>query len=396
MFKNKITAKSLLRLAILSVIFFLGVYFIPHNWCAREAGTVFRNDGGIQGKMARQAEKMLSDDLGRNNFKTGSDLFNGEWLFGTYMMSGMGFGQMALMHPDRADEYLPHMEECIRKIQDPYVREFDKKSWGDDPIESLDRGSEHAAFLGYYNLLLSFHRLLDNGSEFSKLNDRITEVLAARLDKSPFLLLQSYPSEWYPVDNCAVFASIGLYDRATGSDHSRLLNLCMTKLRNEYTDPRSGLLYQSIDGNNGKMLDAPRGSGTCLGLYFLSFSEPSISRSLYVSAKRELQGGLLGFGGMKEYPASEKGGFGDIDSGPVIFGYGVSPTGFMIAGTRIHDDYGLFRKLYSTAYLCGSPCDSGGRRNFATGGHIGNAIMFVVMTAPSEKILEDFCARRIK
>jgi len=170
----------------------------------------------------------------------------------------------------------------------------------------------------------------------------------------------------------------------------------MAKLRNEYADSKSGLLYQSIDGNTGKMLDAPRGSGTCLGLYFLSFSEAGFSRDLYVSAKRELHGGVLGFGGMKEYPASEKGGFGDIDSGPVILGYGVSPTGFMIAGTRVHDDYGLFRKLYSTAYLCGSPCDSGDRRNFATGGHIGNAIMFAVLTAPSEKKLEDFCARRDK
>jgi hypothetical protein len=138
------------------------------------------------------------------------------------------------------------------------------------------------------------------------------------------------------------------------------------------------------------MIDAPRGSGTCLGLYFLSFSDPSTSRSLYLSAKRELQGGLLGFGGMKEYPASVEGGLGDIDSGPVIFGYGVSPSGFMIAGTRIHDDYGFFRKLYATAYLFGSPYDSDGRRNFVTGGPIGNAIMFAMLTALRREEFEKF------
>jgi len=394
--KNKITLKSAQRLACLSLLFILGAYLVPHNWCAREAGAVFKDEEGIQERMARQAVKMLSLELGRANFKTGSELFNGEWLFGTYMMSGMGFGQMAVLHPDKADEYLPHMENCIRKILEPQVREFDTHSWGNDPIESLDTDFDHAAFLGYYNLLLSLHRLLKKDSEFSALNDRITAALARRLEKSSVLLLQTYPNEMYPVDNCAVFGSIGLYDMATGGDHSALLARCMEKLKKDYTDPRSGLLYQCIDGFTGKMLDAPRGSGTCLGLYFLSFSEPSISRSLYDSAKRELKGGVLGFGGMKEYPASAEGGFGDIDSGPVIFGYGVSPTGFMIAGTRIHDDYALFRKLYATAYLCGAPCDSGGSRLFVTGGHIGNAIMFAVMTAPSEWKFNDFCMRRKK
>jgi hypothetical protein len=167
----------------------------------------------------------------------------------------------------------------------------------------------------------------------------------------------------------------------------------MKRLRDKYTDPKSGLIYQCIDGSNGNPHDAPRGSGTCLGLYFLSFYDPALSKELYMSAKRELQGGILGFGGMKEYPASVKGGLGDIDSGPVILGYGISPTGFMIAGTRIHGDYKFFRSLYSTAYLCGAPWDSSGKRIFATGGHIGNAIMFAMLTSIPEKEFDSFCRR---
>jgi hypothetical protein len=164
-------------------------------------------------------------------------------------------------------------------------------------------------------------------------------------------------------------------------------------MKNDYTDKKTGLLYQCIDGSNGEPADLPRGSGTCLGLYFISFMDAEFSKSLYLSVKRELRGGVLGFGGIKEYPSSCKGERGDIDSGPVIFGYGLSATGFAIAGTRIHGDSEMFRNLYATAYLCGAPHDADGKRNFVTGGHIGNSIMFAMMTALSKDEFAKFCER---
>lgn len=396
MFKIKITAGASIRLALLSVLFLAGLCFVPHNWCAREALRIFGNKGDIQHRMAAQCEMLLSNEIGRKNFKTGSDLFNGEWLFGTYMMSGMGFGQMAVMKPDRKEEYCLAMEKCISLILSPAVREFDRQSWQSDPVDSLDTDHDHAAYLGYFNLLLSLHRMLKGESEYSELNDRITAALARRLEKSPIVLIQTYPGEYYPVDNCAVIASIGLYDKATGKDHSELLERCLSRMRNDYADKKTGLLYQCIEGSSGKPADLPRGSGTCLGLYFLSFMDAEFSKTLYLSMKRELRGGVLGFGGIKEYPISCKGERGDIDSGPVVFGYGLSATGFAISGTRIHGDFEMFRNLYATAYLCGAPSDVSGKRNFVTGGHIGNAIMFAMLTALPKDEFAKFCGRRGK
>ena len=131
MLKKKIKLESFLRLAFLSGLFLCGIYLIPHNWCAREAGAIFRNNGGKQERMAKYAEKMLSGDMDRGNFKTGSDLFNGEWLFGTYMMSGMGFGQMAVLKPDKADEYLRQMEEWYGRLNRgfaPVLEEWKKRA----------------------------------------------------------------------------------------------------------------------------------------------------------------------------------------------------------------------------------------------------------------------------
>ena len=64
-----------------------------------------------------------------------------------------------------------------------------------------------------------------------------------------------------------------------------------------------------------------------------------------------------------------------------MFGYGVSATGFGLAGSRMFGDKALFNQLYSTAYLVGAPVDRGAGREFVLGGPLGNAIMFALLTA---------------
>ena len=76
----------------------------------------------------------------------------------------------------------------------------------------------------------------------------------------------------------------------------------------------------------------------------------------------------------------------DIDSGPVIFGYSTSATGLGISGARIYRDRDFYKKLCATLYLVGAPVKNGGKLQFITGGPIGNAIMFAMLTAPKEQL----------
>jgi len=123
----------------------------------------------------------------------------------------------------------------------PELRGFDREAWGSDPLQSLsvDRGADHVAYLGYLNLLLGLERVLAPKTRHAALNDRITSALVRRLERAPLLLLQSYPREVYPVDNCAVAGSIALRDRATGSDHSVLLDRWSRRLRERYLHPET-------------------------------------------------------------------------------------------------------------------------------------------------------------
>ena len=233
------------RWAVQGLVFLLVTWWLPAWWCGREADDWFAGQAQHQAAMLRSVEHWVDMELSSNDFGTGSELFNGEWLFGTYMMAAMGAGQMAIEQPDQREQCLAVMEKALDKLFAEQTRAFDRSQWGADAIETLDDPAQHhAAYLGYANMALSLHRLLKPESRYAELNDRITAALVARLDSSPLLLLETYPNEMYPVDNCAVIGSIGLYDRATGADHSDLLMRCEKTLRSDYIDDESGLMIQ--------------------------------------------------------------------------------------------------------------------------------------------------------
>jgi len=259
----------------------------------------------------------------------------------------------------------------------PEVRAFDREAWmGDDPLIDLDGERDHGSYLGYLDLLLSLERLLDPGNEHARLNDRVTSALARRLERSATGLLESYPGEVFPVDNTAAIAAIALHDRALGrNDHLGLIVHFTEQLRRSWRDAKTGLLRQTMPAGE------PRGSGTALAAYFHSWADPALSAELLDATKRELHGTVLGFGAIRESPRAVSGP-SDVDSGPIVAGFGVSATGFALGGSRANGDRDLFRSLFATTELFGAPASSAGTRRFATGGAIGNAILFAMLTAP--------------
>ena len=364
----------------------LGAWSIPHRWCEQSADRWLKGDIQLQQSLARDVEQSIDHGIKLGDFSTGSDQFNGEWLFGTYLMAGLGFGQIAVAHPETKENNVRLMSVCIDRLLTPEVRAFDRLMWNSDPIETLDGDEAHVAYLGYLNLLLSFHRWLDPHSSYARLNDKISYTLIRRMNANKHLLLESYPDEAYPMDNCAAIGSIGLWDRATGLNHAEFVDRWIKYCRLHYCDPKTKLFYQAVSPWNGCSVDNPRGSGSALGTYFISFADPVFAGELYGAIKKHLAGTFLGFGAVREYPHSIRDGKGDIDSGPIVFGYGLSATGFTIASSRIFGDAAYFRRLCGSAYLAGAPLQSGESLTFVTGGPLGNAILLAMLTALPQEV----------
>jgi hypothetical protein len=173
-----------------------------------------------------------------------------------------------------------------------------------------------------------------------------------------------------------------VHARATKQAPSPALARGLEAVRTKGIDPATGLLVQAVDVATAAPRDAPRASGTALAAYFLSFADEPTSRALFEALERGQFRTVLGFGGVLEYAAGKRGGRGDVDSGPVFLGFGVSASGFAIGASRAHGDLDTFTALYATAHLFGAPLDEDGVRTYTTGGPIGDAILFAMLTAP--------------
>lgn len=370
------------RWALGFLVFALSFRFLPPLWCGRDADDWWRGDRETQERLVRGVEEWIRQPLGTDRFKTGSSQFDGEWLFGTYQMAALGLAQFALEHPEQRDRCLAGMTLCEDRMLSDACRKFDRDSWKEDALDSLDDPKPHAAYLGYLNLVLSLHRSMDPLFKHRDLNDRITAKLARLLDASPIALIETYPFETYPVDNCAVAASIVLHDRADQSHrHAATHDRWINRLRQQYTHPGSGLLIQSIHPVTGEAIDQPRGSGTLLGAYFLGIAGEPYSRVLFEAGRRNLYAPVLGFGMSREYLPEGPQGRGDIDSGPIVFGRSISSTGFLLGCARQHGDAETYHGIHRTVHLFGAPARNNDQLQFAMGGPLGDAMMLALLTA---------------
>jgi hypothetical protein len=369
------------RWAIAAVAFVAALYGLAW-WNGRDASAIYDGEPEAQRELARGVDRWVVAPLDRSDFPTGDSRFDGEWLFVTRMMAAIGYAQIAVEHPELKNEMRPRIERCLVALTDPRSRAFDREAWGHDALEDLGSDRAHAAYLGYLALAIMVAERADPETRFAELGDRIVAHLSRLMAQSSIGLLQSYPGEIYPIDNTAFLGAWGLHARAH-PDERAALRRTIAGLR-RYRHPRSGLLYQAADPDDGAPVDLPRGSGTALGAYFLSFADGEISRSLYDAMARELLRSHAGFGTTREYLPGE-GGWGDVDSGPVLMGQGLSATGFTLALARAHGDRDTFVRTYATASFFGGPIDDDGR-HYAMGGPIGDSLLFALCTAqPPER-----------
>ena len=353
---------------------------VPGQLCQLGADAWFNGDAERQTLLSRGAAYWLNQPIQSIDFHTGSDTFDGEWRFGADMMLAMGLAQVAIEHPDLRDRHAEWVGECIDRLLEPATRQFDTDEWSADALDTLDGPQGHAAYLGYLNLALGMDRLLTPDSRHAAMHDRITESLIRRIRASPRVLLETYPDEIYPVDNAAVIASIALHQRATGANHRATINRWIDYCRANLIDSESGVLFQAVDSLTGDPTDAPRGSGTTLAIYFLSFVDSDLSAELYASLKAHLGMNLAGFGAVREYPAGRDGPE-DIDSGLVVSGMGLSATGFTLGGARAHEDKAMFARLYASTRWVGVPHRESREMRYVFGGPLGDSIMLAMLTA---------------
>ncbi len=322
---------------------------------------------------------------GELGFSTGSTRFDAEWVVATHMMTVLGLGQTLHRHTSlRADShYTQTVLRSAHRLLEDNTLAFGRSAWNENPLASTNTANGHA-YLGYINLALSMVRYLQmrdhvamDGNQTADIfatNDRLVEVLARRLESSPRCLIETYPGEAYPADTSAVIASIALYDLAHNRAPRAIVHTCAEHflgwVDNHY-------LVQRADRQTGHYFDHARGSGTALAAYFWHFSDSGLAAKLREGLHANTDH-WFGFAAVREYPRGQSGS-GDVDSGPVVLGYGVSATGFAL-GPYQQEHNPAFVPMLRLASVFGLRF----HRWFVSGGGIGNSIMFAMITAGDE------------
>ena len=353
----------------------------PSLYCERQARPYLTADATSRLRLVRGAAFQGEVVKGKDRFATGSSRFDGEWMLVTYSMTAAAAGQVYVRNPEEFDETLMVLRRAVERAVGPAARQFDTEAWdGEDALYALgDDTHGHGAYLVYLALALGWDRVLQPDGPWADLHDGVVAALERRLAGAPTGVFASYPNEFYPADSAIAAAAISLHARVQGRGRPPVLDAWEANFRANCIDPATGLVYQALGSAGTIEASLPRGSGTALAAWVLGGSHPQLSRELYAALLRHRYRDVFGFGGIREYARGDSTD-GDIDSGPLMFGFSPAATVYTLGSSRAQHDLRTFARLYASAHFFGAPVEGDERRNFVVAGPLGDAVLAAALT----------------
>jgi hypothetical protein len=153
--------------------------------------------------------------------------------------------------------------------------------------------------------------------EFSALCNRISKAI----QESTFPA--SYPGSAWPADAVICVASLSLHDRIFDGQYAQAIRSWVSRVEEHYD--ANGMIPHSVRPFDGKTRESARGSSQALMLIFVREIDEQLANKQFKMFRDRFVDTKLGLAGIREYPSGEFG-LGDIDSGPVILGFGGAAT----------------------------------------------------------------------
>jgi hypothetical protein len=169
---------------------------------------------------------------------------------------------------------------------------------------------------------------------------------------SPNALLPTHPGQTWAVDNLFGYESLVLHDRLYGTRYGDALAPLLRLL--ERTRHRPTGLMASFHHLDGRPRDVPRGCAMGMSLAVLPQLAGDFSASQWRAWRRTFFGCAGGLCLVREYPPGHTR-RADLDSGPILGGYGMSATAFGLAAARASGDAETAAALRRVGTLLGLP-----------------------------------------
>ena len=189
---------------------------------------------------------------------------------------------------------------------------------------------------------LEVEQLRLGGTSSSAVDRRLDAIALAFSSRGAFL--EAYPGQSWPCDNVVALAALSARDRLLPPRYAELRRAWIEALR------ATGEL---LPHQARPTVSPPRGSSQSLIQRFLPQIDAEWAAQAYPAFRRRLVTTRLGLPGVLEHEGG--GGFGDVDSGPLIWGVSMSATVVGLSAARAHGDRPLAEALAGTMEAFGWP-----------------------------------------
>ncbi len=214
-------------------------------------------------------------------------------------------------------------------VADPGHASWVKQHWGENYLHR-----ENA----FYRMLLisaltSYEKLLGDKKYEPLLRDQV-ETLSKELDESPYGLLDDYPCQCYPTSVLSAIAAINRADSVLGTDHSNFVKRSIRGFQGKLVDS-TGLPPYRANADNG-YIGLARGCSSQWATVWAPTLWPEYSKQLYESFDEHFWQERWTAAGFREFRKNEPNSdwYMDVDSGPVIAGFGAAATAFGLGAAR--------------------------------------------------------------
>ena len=371
---------GLAALAVAALIWLPGL----HLFFSRPVSN-FRQAQGLSPKARELAARHLqlwTDPALRDAELKKMRVSNAEWDFMGRSYLVWSLANMSLRDPASKPLYLRTMDQIIDETLQlekqegmyfflmPYAKD---RPYLAQPAHSLFLDGEIA-------LMLASRRMVEEKPEYKPLLTGRVNAIVERFEKSPKLLLESYPDECWMFDHCVALDAIKMADCLDGSDHSELIRDWIAMAKQKLVDPKSGILISSFEAD-GTPMAGPEGSSIWMVAHSLQLLDEDFARDQYQRARKELGAITLGFGYAHEWPETWKG-EANIDSGPIIpvFDVSAGSSGMAFIGASSFGDDKYLASLAATLDFAGFPLRTGGRLKYCASNQVGDAALLYAAT----------------
>jgi hypothetical protein len=220
------------------------------------------------------------------------------------------------------------VEKAAQIVASPTTATWVRTKWGPGYLDNENVFYRMLLLMG-----LSSYEQITGNRQYHKLMSSQRIALAEELSKAKLHLRNDYPNECYPTDVLWAVAAIQRAARLDNADHDLLAKGLIAAFDGPLKTPL-GLPAFQVDARSGLILQEARGCGNSGILQFAAELGPDVAAGWYDAYQQHFwkdTGWAVGF---TEMPRDCRRQVADVDSGPILFGFGSVASTFAIGAAN--------------------------------------------------------------